>query len=89
MTREQFLGALARRYPQAVVVEVATVLRAGWEMDNHIALVRERGELRYITTDHGRLCETSRGAVEKAIAEHERATLSCRRLLEMADKARL
>lgn len=89
MSLEQFLAKLARQYPSAVVVDVATVLREGWEMDNYVALVRKDAALHFITTDHGQLTATVAQDLEDAIRRHDEATASCRRVLEMAARLTL
>ncbi|TDB94913.1 hypothetical protein E1091_10585 [Micromonospora fluostatini] len=82
MNREQFLRKVAARYPDGEVLATATVLWEGWELDNYVAAVRQRGQVRLVTTDHGSVVETEAHLVRDAVRRHEQATASCRELLE-------
>jgi hypothetical protein len=84
MSREQFLTKVAATWPGSTVVEVATILHEGWEMDNYVALVQTESSEFLATTDHGSIVQCGPDVLAQAERRHEAATASIRRLLHIA-----
>lgn len=64
------------------LIQAATILREGWEMDNYAWLVEmEDGSRKAFTTNHGGLCELSREELNSAIEETERSLKSLQVLM--------
>lgn len=69
------------------ILHTATLLHAGWEMDNHAWVVElDSNRIAVFTTSHGSLYEADRREFEEKLRETEESVSSIRQLLELTDK---
>jgi hypothetical protein len=68
----------------AKVLHTATILHAGWDMDNEAKIVElEDGKREALTTSHGVECSWTREMAEKKLTETEASAASIRKALEL------
>ena len=66
------------------IIHEASILHAGWEMDNEAWIVEmEGGEIVELTTSHGGICRWTRKEAEEKLAETEKSAESIRKALSM------
>jgi hypothetical protein len=68
----------------AKVLHKATILHAGWDMDNEAQIVElDDGSRAALTTSHGVECAWTREMAEQKLAETEASAASIRKALEL------
>lgn len=87
--RPKTLAKLQAEFPDAVeLVAEATILRAGWEMDNDGWIFKlADGSLAGFTTNHGHVCRWGAEDMKDEAAEMERAAASVRAAVALLAEA--